>query len=100
MSNTVGTLARGELRKASRGGSEAGQFDAAQLVRRASGGGLRAAHAAAETREEVLIFDNRAALRPAQAVERKLMLLLDGKALSVSQLRTASFSSRSHAAFD
>jgi hypothetical protein len=99
MSNPVGTLTRGELRRA-RVPSEAGQFDPARLLRLGLDGGLRVAQASAEPLEESLIIDCRASVRPAQAVERKLLRLLEGKALSVSQLRTASFSSRSRAVFD
>lgn len=58
----------------------------------------RQAPAAVEPLEESLIVDSRADLRPAQAVEQKLVSLLEGKALSVSQLRLASLSARNRAA--
>jgi hypothetical protein len=99
MSNPVGTLTRGESRKL-RTPADAGQFDPARLLRLGVEGSLRSVHAAAEVAEESLVTDCRASVRPAQAVERKLMRLLEGKAMSVSQLRTASFSSRSRAVFD
>jgi hypothetical protein len=95
MTNSV----RIPLRKSPRALSGLRQFDAARLVRLGSDGELRTGHATAEA-EEVLVLDSRASVRPAQAVERKLMVLLEGKAFSVSQLRTASFSSRSRAVFD
>jgi hypothetical protein len=97
MSNPVGTLLREEIRKTPRVQYE--QFDPARLVRRGGAGELHAGHISVE-HEETLVVDARASLRPAQAVERKLMVLLDGKALSISQLRTASYSSRSHSAFE
>jgi hypothetical protein len=99
MTNSVGTLVRGDLRKMPRALSGLGQFDPARLVRRGADGELRTGHVSGEL-EEILVVDSRASVRPAQAVERKLMSLLEGKAFSVSQLRTACFSSRSRAVFD
>jgi hypothetical protein len=49
-----------------------------------------------EPLEEALVVDGRAGISPAQLVERKLRTMLDGKSLSVSQLRTEALSSRSH----
>ncbi len=53
-----------------------------------------------ETTEEALVMDDRAGMRPAQLVERKLRSLLDGRSLSVSQLRTEPLSSRGRAPVD
>jgi hypothetical protein len=100
MTNPVGMLVRGEYRKTARVHSVLGQFDPARLLRFGIDGDLHAGHMSAEHPEETLVVDVRASIRPAQAVERKLMRLLDGKAFSMSQIRTASFSSRSRSAFE
>jgi len=60
----------------------------------------RTVYGSLELTEEALIVDTRAALRPAQAVERRLVALLDGTAISVSHLRLASLSSRNRVAQD
>lgn len=99
MSNPVHTLVQSEPRHGTHR-SPADDFDAARLMRLAPGGRLRTAYGSLELLEEALIVDSRAALRPAQAVERKLITLLEGKALSVSQLRLTPLSSRNRAACD
>jgi hypothetical protein len=45
--------------------------------------------ATADGGEEVLVTDPRAALTPAQMVEQKLLSLLEGRPLPVSQVRVA-----------
>jgi hypothetical protein len=100
MTNPVGMLERGEFRKTARVLSGLVHFDAARLLRHGIDGELHAGHLSADHLEETLVVDARASIRPAQAVERKLMLLLDGKAFSMSQIRTASFSSRSRSVFE
>jgi hypothetical protein len=99
MSNPVGTVVRGEHRHGSRERNGGELFDATRLLR-PSNGSLRTPHTPVEPLEETLVIDRRGSIRPAQAVEHKLVALLDGKAVSVSQLRTAALSSRNRAAFD
>jgi hypothetical protein len=100
MSNPVGTVVRGEHRHMSRERNGGEHFDATRLLRHSTGS-LRTPHAATELLlEETLVIDRRGSIRPAQAVEHRLVALLDGKAVSVSQLRTAALSSRNRAAFD
>ena len=99
MSQSVHTLERSESRRSVRGRDGADEFDTAQLMRVAAGGGLRTTYGSGDLLEEALIVDSRAGLRPAQAVERKLVLLLEGRALSISQLRLAPLSSRNRAAY-
>jgi hypothetical protein len=51
----------------------------------------------AQQSDEQVVADHRATLRPAQIVEGKLMELLQGAMLHVSQVRTANLNgSRSH----
>lgn len=54
-----------------------------------SGAEARLAIPAAADRDEALVADLRAALSPAQMVERKLLTMLQGKALPVSHVRIA-----------